>query len=174
MFFLGESFPYLKDHLYRLQLSGEWLRIFHYSKGITLKTSHWHHLATQQKCPWKFGSSCSKHRGKLLQFSVILVTLLNKFTRITLHAFAQSTSSSTQSPGEEILWKRVSPQLFRCIAQKHAGIVSIENFPNRELGRKACTSRYLAISSIFHMNFMETNLQDLGSFLLFSEIFSAV
>ena len=83
-------------------------------------------------------------------------------------------SRKLQAPGEEILWKRVSPEIFRCIAQKHAGIAFIENFPNRELGRKACTSRNLAISSIFHMNFMETNLQDLGSFLLFSEIFSAV
>ena len=52
------------------------------------------HAATQQICFWKLGQSCSKHAGKHMQCSIILVKLHDKFTWITLHALVQSTVPS--------------------------------------------------------------------------------
>ena len=60
-----------------LQSSDEWLRVFRYSEDITLKTSHWRHSSTKQRCPWKLGLSWGKHTGKHLRCSVILVKLWN-------------------------------------------------------------------------------------------------
>ena len=98
-------FHNLKFHV--LQSLGEWMRIFGNGENILLKTLHWIHSATKQRCPWKLGQSCGKHKGKHWRYSVILVKLLEKFTRIRPHGTLQNTTSLIQSIGEENPRKRV-------------------------------------------------------------------
>ena len=101
------------------------------SEGITCKTSR--------------GSSSSLTEMSLkieaiMWYNVILVKLLDKFTRITLHALRQNRNSFTQSSEKEILIEQASLQIFRCTTQKSAEIVLMENFPVRELGIKSLHS----------------------------------
>lgn len=59
-------------------------------EDLTLRASHWHHPATQQRCPWKSEVS---------------------------HGFEQNTSPFIQMHGEWILHKQASLQIFSCIVR---------------------------------------------------------
>ena len=134
------------------------MRIFRYNESITLNTSPWRHTTTKQRNPWKLGPSCGKRTGKHVRYSVILLKLLDKFSRVRHHGFVQNTSSFVQSRGHEILRNWASLMILRCIARKFAEIEFVESFPNRTLDKKALTSRNVVIPPIFGMNFTETNL----------------
>ena len=167
---INNFFHNVKFHV--LQSSGEWLRIFRYSEDITLKTSHGRHPATRQRCPWKLGPSYVEHAGKHLRCSVILVKLPDKCTRISLHAFALSTSSSTESPGEEIL--RSTDFEVHCLKIGRNRVHG--KFPHQVTGRKSphftqCGNFFYTLH-ILHGN--QSSRTSLGSCRLFFETFSIV
>lgn len=59
--------------------------------------------------------------------------MLDKFTRVTLHAFVQSTSSSTESPSEEILHSADFYVHCPKIGKNHVR----GKFPQQETGQKS-------------------------------------
>lgn len=109
---------------------------------------------TQQRRPWKLRPSCDEHTGKHLRYSIILVKLLDKLTRITLDAFA------TKYPSHKHLVRSFSAnrclQDFQDIDQKSAKIVFTEKFFHQKTGRKILHSRicgnFLYISHAIHEN----------------------
>lgn len=118
------------------------------SEGITCKTSR--------------GSSSSLTEMSLkieaiMWYNVILVKLLDKFTRITPYLTAQNKVSLIQSPGEEMSHKRTVSTDFQLHCPKFCGNFVQENFSSKKLDERAAFHAMWVISSIFYMNFTEAN-----------------
>ena len=130
-------------------------------RHYALKTSHWCLQQLNKYGIENWGHQLGKHKEKYLRCSAILVNFRDNITRLTPHGFVQNTGSFIQSPGNEILWKRLVTTDF----QKHRPKICSHRvhgkLPYKILHENARMSHaVLVIPSIFCMNYTETNLRE--------------
>ena len=154
-FFHNLSFMYYNHQV-------KWLRILRYSEDIMHWRRHTDVSSSSTNTALKIGAiNWEKHKEKYLRCSAILVNFRDNITRLTPHGFVQNTGSFIQSPGNEILWKRLVTTDFQKHRPKICSHCVHGKLPYKIFHENARISHVvLVIPSIFCMNYTETNLQE--------------